>query len=416
MDIIISDLIEKLDINDNDVFLIEDEKATYKIKASVLSEFFKGQNTGGNTGGESGKDGREVELAVQEAYLKWRYKGEENWTNLLDLASLKGKDGDSGREIELSKDDTYIKWKYTTDEVWQNLIAIEDLKVNTGTGESGKDGREVEIIADETYIKWRYKGEENWTNLVDLASLKGEDGKRIELSTDKNYIRWRYKGDETWTNLMNISTIKGDPGEKGEQGEKGDMGIGIPTGGTKGQVLAKVDNTDYNAEWIDIQTSGGNTGGNTGENTGSNTWEKIIEIEPTTEALSYIEFTQTDNKETLSNFKHFRILARLKAGTTNGSIYLCINQDIPTSSNAIFNLANAAVTSGQKFIVLDLDFGIEKYFQGYGIISNAATYKFSSSITLNGIKTTISDVNKLAILSPSTFGAESQVTIYAKRG
>lgn len=33
----------------------------------------------------------------------------------------------------------------------------------------------------------------------------------------------------------------------------------LPVGGTAGQVLAKVDGTDYNAEWVD-QTGGSGTG------------------------------------------------------------------------------------------------------------------------------------------------------------
>lgn len=41
----------------------------------------------------------------------------------------------------------------------------------------------------------------------------------------------------------------------GDQGLKGDTGEGVPTGGTTGQILAKVSNTDFDDEWID------NTGG-----------------------------------------------------------------------------------------------------------------------------------------------------------
>lgn len=37
---------------------------------------------------------------------------------------------------------------------------------------------------------------------------------------------------------------------KGEKGDKGDTGAsGIPVGGTAGQILCKVDGTDYNTEW-----------------------------------------------------------------------------------------------------------------------------------------------------------------------
>ena len=37
----------------------------------------------------------------------------------------------------------------------------------------------------------------------------------------------------------------------GEQGPQGDTGEGVPEGGTTGQILAKVNSTNYNTEWID---------------------------------------------------------------------------------------------------------------------------------------------------------------------
>jgi len=54
---------------------------------------------------------------------------------------------------------------------------------------------------------------------------------------------------------------KGDPGEQGPPGRNGIDGIngvGVPVGGTTGQVLAKIDNTDYNTQWVN-QSGGGAT-------------------------------------------------------------------------------------------------------------------------------------------------------------
>lgn len=44
---------------------------------------------------------------------------------------------------------------------------------------------------------------------------------------------------------------------RGSQGVQGNPGVGVPQGGTAGQILAKIDGTDYNTEWIDAP-SGGN--------------------------------------------------------------------------------------------------------------------------------------------------------------
>lgn len=40
-------------------------------------------------------------------------------------------------------------------------------------------------------------------------------------------------------------------------GADGTNGVGVPTGGTTGQVLAKVSGTNYDTEWIDVETGGG---------------------------------------------------------------------------------------------------------------------------------------------------------------
>lgn len=63
---------------------------------------------------------------------------------------------------------------------------------------------------------------------------------------------------------------KGDTGAQGIQGVKGDTGAagtngtngqGVPVGGAAGQVLSKVNATDYNTAWITPASGGGTTGG-----------------------------------------------------------------------------------------------------------------------------------------------------------
>ena len=56
---------------------------------------------------------------------------------------------------------------------------------------------------------------------------------------------------------------KGDDGAQGIQGEKGDDGedgVGVPVGGTTGQILAKADASDYNTEWVDAPSGTGTSG------------------------------------------------------------------------------------------------------------------------------------------------------------
>lgn len=51
----------------------------------------------------------------------------------------------------------------------------------------------------------------------------------------------------------------GNTGPQGEQGNPGAPGIGVPSGGDAGQILAKIDGTNYNTEWIDAPTGGDST-------------------------------------------------------------------------------------------------------------------------------------------------------------
>lgn len=56
---------------------------------------------------------------------------------------------------------------------------------------------------------------------------------------------------------------QGDPGTAGAKGDKGDPGAqgpageGVPTGGTAGQVLTKIDGTNYNTQWSTLTIPSG---------------------------------------------------------------------------------------------------------------------------------------------------------------
>jgi len=72
--------------------------------------------------------------------------------------------------------------------------------------------------------------------------------------------------DITITDVDGTHTASLYDGQKGDKGDNGDPGIGIPTGGAAGQVLAKASGTDYDAEWINpagggaVESVNGKTG------------------------------------------------------------------------------------------------------------------------------------------------------------
>jgi hypothetical protein len=53
----------------------------------------------------------------------------------------------------------------------------------------------------------------------------------------------------TWKKKANIRGPEGKPGKDGPPGGFGPMGVGVPGGGTTGQVLKKKSNGDYDTEW-----------------------------------------------------------------------------------------------------------------------------------------------------------------------
>lgn len=52
-------------------------------------------------------------------------------------------------------------------------------------------------------------------------------------------------------NLEGTIQSRGPAGKDGTDGVNGADGVGVPSGGTTGQVLAKKSNTDYDTEWVD---------------------------------------------------------------------------------------------------------------------------------------------------------------------
>ncbi len=76
-----------------------------------------------------------------------------------------------------------------------------------------------------------------------------EGGNRITFSwTNDN-------GTKTTSTLDVMDGEDGAQGPQGQQGIQGETGIGVPSGGTTGQVLAKASNTDYDTQWQTV--SGG---------------------------------------------------------------------------------------------------------------------------------------------------------------
>jgi hypothetical protein len=90
----------------------------------------------------------------------------------------------------------------------------------------------------------------HWMDITTISGTSGTSGTSGLSGTS---------GTSGIAGTSGTSGIEGTSGTSGLAGTSGTSGYSIPTGGTAGQVLSKIDGTDYNVEWVDM-TGGGSTG------------------------------------------------------------------------------------------------------------------------------------------------------------
>lgn len=150
--------------------------------------------------------------------------------------------------------------------------AIGPAGLNGVNGRDGKDGKDapalarVDVDQDGQEIEFSFtledgtkvtsnsvtlpKGGVDRTYIVGGSSGGGGNGKSAyDIAVDNGFV-----GDEAaW--LASLVGPAGVDGADGADGIDGTDGVGVPPGGTSGQVLAKSSATDYDTEWVD-QTGG----------------------------------------------------------------------------------------------------------------------------------------------------------------
>ena len=106
------------------------------------------------------------------------------------------------------------------------------------TGPAGADGQDGRTILYGT----------------SAPTTEGEDGD-FYIRTTTNFI-YGPKAGGTWPAGVSLAGPQGPagaPGADGADGADGTTGIGVPAGGTAGQVLTKTSATDYATTWADQQ-------------------------------------------------------------------------------------------------------------------------------------------------------------------
>lgn len=202
-----------------------DPTKTYRFSWAVIKVAINAMITAAVAGiikGDKGDTGAKGDQGIQG---EKGIKGDKGDRGDQGLKGDVGSKGDQG--IQGAKGDKGDKG----DTGAQGVQGIKGDKGDQGDpGADGIDGVGSDgLSAYEVAVNDGFVGTESeW-----LLSLKGEPGEQGEPG---------------------VAGADGEPGEKGDQGDPGAAGApgaGLPVGGTAGQVLRKINGTDYNTEWGD---------------------------------------------------------------------------------------------------------------------------------------------------------------------
>lgn len=146
----------------------------------------------------------------------------------------------------------------------------------------------------------------------------------------------------------NATVVEGGQGAPGQDGADGDPGVGVPVGGTAGQILTKVDSTDYNTTWAAAPVTGlQNVVEDTTPELGGNLvlGSNSIVASAATAGTTYIKSGQTNGID-IATDKDISILT----SQATGNVYISTTGSGPTSAVYVpgtkFYTSSIAPTTG----------------------------------------------------------------------
>ena len=182
---------------------------------------------------------------------------------------------------------------------------------------------------------------------------------------------------------------QGVAGPAGADGADGADGQGVPVGGTAGQVLAKIDSTDYNTQWV-AQSGGG--GGLTNFTESQSTYDGSVS------SVFDASGTDTNINAVLSPKGTGALIAHEPDGTTTGGNARGIQAvDLQTLRNAATQVA-----SGARSIILG------GFYNTASATASAAIGR--SNISSSGFAHSYGNANTSSGSSAFTFGSFNSAT------
>lgn len=150
-----------------------------------------------------------------------------------------------------------------------------------------------------------------------------------------------FKASGTYSVVVNIKGATGLTGAAGADGADGSNGVGVPTGGTTGQQLTKIDATDFNTQWSDpIADSPDRFNGSATANVSGNMADKNLSINGTTGAFTgtYDDGTNSGTWQ-VNAVKDQTNIGWFKDDNTDGAV-------ITFGSDAIVNVLGTGTLKG----------------------------------------------------------------------
>lgn len=129
-----------------------------------------------------GERGKSLEYEWRGTELGIRVEGEEEYQFVNLAGGGTGGSGTDGREVELQVGNGYLQWRYKGEEEWNNLIAITELQVPGPQGIPGRDGNDGANGADGKSLEFNWNGTELGVKKegqpsYSYVNLKGQDGR-----------------------------------------------------------------------------------------------------------------------------------------------------------------------------------------------------------------------------------------------
>jgi hypothetical protein len=241
-------------------------------------------------------------------------------------------------------------------------------------GNNGKDGKDGKPGVD---------GKNGKDGKDGVDGKDGEDGleaPRIidaEVALDDTLLLTLSDGTEIKTTKPVVGE-RGSNGSNGPRGDKGDTGVGIAVGGTTGQVLTKVSNTDYDTTWT-TPSGGGGSGTVTSVAATAGTGISVTGSPITTSGTLNITNTAPDQ------------IVAIASGTG-----ISVTGTYPN-----FSIANTAPSSGGTVTSITAGTGLTG-----GTITSSGTIAIDSTVTTNSGTQTLTNkrVNPRAVAAGSTSG------------